>query len=255
MTMIRSRVSPVIAALLAICVPLGHCIADEANTTASVEKHHEGPKAVPWNRLAPENGKPFNDPFSKLASDQLADVSYVARIRRLLAEEKIEADGVDSQEAERIAQKLKAQDIDVGWLMLQRNRVKQIRGLQVDAVAKSVAESLKSEVVTVKGFATPLPDETGKVTAFLVTPTMAMCRHSSAPSPLQVVHVDSLHEHAPKTPGTPVVVKGTLIADTKTTPFLTAEGMQVYRSAYRIVPTTTEILVQRKQPRSKQAPQ
>lgn len=251
MTMIRSKAWPLMAAFLAIPFSLGHCIAEEANTTALVAKYHKDPKALPWNRLAPENGKPFNDPFSKLTSDQLADVSYVARIRRLLAEEKIEADGVDSQEAERIERKLKAQDIDVSWLMLQRNRVKQIRSLQVDAVAKSVAESLKSEVVTVKGFATHLPDETGKVTAFLVMPTTAMCRHSSAPSPLQVVHVNSLHEHAPKTPGTPVVVKGRLIADTKTTPFLTTNGVQIYRSAYKMVPTTTEIVVQSKQPRSK----
>ena len=242
MTMIRSRVSPVMAGLLAICVSLGHCIAEEANTTASVAKHHEEPKAVPWNRLAPENGKPFNDPFTKLTSEQLADVSYVVRVRRLIAEEKIEADGVDAKAADTLTRKLKAEGVDIGWLMQQRERVRQIRGLQVDAFSKSVAKSLKSELVTVSGYATPIRNRAGKVVEFLVTPTTAMCSHSSAPPSLQVVHVNSNGEHAPQEPGTPVIVSGSLIAETKTTPYLTGNRVLSVTSAYKLIPRDIQIV-------------
>ncbi len=229
------------AALLVICVSLVPAVADEENTSLTAQVPSDEQTDVQWSKLAPENGKPFNDPFSKLTSDQLANVSYVVRVQRLIAEEKIEADGADAIEAGKIARGLKDQNIDIGWLMLQRDRVKQIRGLQIDAVAKSVADSLKTKTVTVKGYATPIRNDKGKVLEILVTPTSAMCSHSSSPSPLQVISVEWDEEQDLKKPGTPVIVSGLLIAKSKTTPLLTANGVQPFTSAYRLVPSKIRV--------------
>jgi len=44
-----------------------------------------------------------------------------------------------------------------------------------------------------------------------------------------------------KKPGTPVIVSGLLIAKSKTTPLLTANGVQPFTSAYRLVPTKIRV--------------
>lgn len=218
---------------------------DTPNSEARVESTTDDygtPKTIGWSKLAPENGKPFNDPFSKLSSDQLANVSYVVRVRRLIAEEKIEADGADAIEAAKIARALKDQNIEVGWLMSQRDRVKQIRGLQIEAVAKSVEDSLKTTTITINGYATPIRNGEGKILEILVMPTSAMCSHSSSPSPLQVISVKWDEKQEVKKPGTPVIISGSLIAKSKTTPLLTANGVQPFTSAYQIVPSKIRVL-------------
>lgn len=241
-----------LAMLFAFLIPLDDLIAEEPTTPTSLHSTADkaagdgAPKTVQWRVLAPDNGKPFNDPFTKLTDDQRADLSYVVRVRRLIYEEKIEVDGVDAKEAKSLARKLKEAGIDIGWLMAQRERVRQSRGLQVDEYSKSVAKSMQSEVVTIEGYATPIRDKAGKVKMFLLTPTPAMCSHSSAPSPLHVIYVKSNLEQAPKTPGTPVIISGSLIAETNTTPLLAADGVQVFTSAYKMVPSKIQILPSRR---------
>ena len=63
------------------------------------------PKKIQWSDLAPEDGRPFNVPFAKLTNTQHGDLSYVARIRRLIYEEKIEPDGVDAKSAAKMSAK------------------------------------------------------------------------------------------------------------------------------------------------------
>ena len=243
MKMIRSKVSSQMAAFLAILFSLGHCIAEEAKTAALGSKVDE-PKAIQWDHLAPENGKPFNDPFSELTGDQLSDVSYVVRVRRLIAEEKIEANGDDAKEAANIGRKLEKQGVDVGWLMVQRQRVRQIRGLQVEQLSKTIARSLGDREIVMTGYVMPITVDHGQVTEFFLVPTVAACSHEAAPPPLQVVYVSTDEGFAAPDKATPVRVTGVIKASSKAKTKISAGGKTTVRSAYTMLSPAVETYAQ-----------
>ena len=217
--------------------------ADEARTSATAANDlSDAAKTVPWSYLAPENGRPFNDPFAKLSRDQLSDLSYVARIWRLIAQQKMDADGDDAADATRLSAKLTRQGIDVNWLLVQRQRVPEIRRRQITAVAESVAESMKSQPIELVGFATNIPTARKAGTAFLLLPTATMCSHSTSPSPLHVVIVETDERHKITTDNTAIRVCGVLIAHSSTTELINGSGVQSFESAYKIAPSSIEIL-------------
>ena len=217
--------------------------ADETQTPSTTANAlSDAAKTIQWSYLAPENGRPFNDPFARLTRDQLSDLSYVARIRRLIAEQKMAPDGDDDAEATRLSAKLTSQGIDVNWLLVQRQRVPEIRRRQITAVAESVAESMKSRPIELVGFATNIPTGRRPRTAFLLFPTATMCGHSTSPSPLHVVIVETDERHTITTVNTAIRVRGALTAHSSTTDLINSSGVQSFESAYKITPSSIEIL-------------
>jgi len=220
---------------------------DTPNSKARAESTADDygtPKTIGWSKLAPENGKPFNDPFSKLTCDQLADVSYVVRVRRLVAEEKIEANGDDAKEAARIGRKLEKQGVDIGWLMVQRQRVRQIRGLQVEQLSKTIARSLGDREIVMTGYVMPITVDRGQVTEFFLVPTVAACSHEAAPLPLQVVYVSTDEGFAAPDKATPVHVTGIINASSETRTKMSASGKTTVRSAYTMLSPAVETYAQ-----------
>lgn len=217
-------------------------IAEEANTAAATTSDiSDALKTIAWSDLAPENGKPYSDPFAKLTSDQLDDLSYVMRVRRLIADEKISADGQDAKEADQLAGKLQQQGVDIAWLMVQRDRVRQLRGLQVESVAKAIGESLQGKTVTLTGYVIPCKvDDEGRLMEFFLVPTTAACSHEDAPPRLQVVFVSAQQGIAPPSRRTPVRVTGMIAAETTTRPTVNANGRVMVRAAYAISSSNVE---------------
>ena len=207
-----------------------------ASATLNAQQHAsigEQGQSVQWKELAPDNGKPFySDPFASLTSEQLEDLSYVVRVRGLIAADKISADGVDAQEASRLASELEAQGIDIPWLMVQRERVRQMRGLQVERLANSIAESLQEQTVTLNGYVIPNKVVEGRLTEFFLVPTTAACSHEDAPPRLQVVFVSTEQGIEPPGRETPVLVTGKIIAETRTGSSINASGSVTIHSAY-----------------------
>lgn len=239
-------VSPVVA--FAFLTTDDELIADERTTATSIRlaavktEADEAPKTIRWSVLAPENGRPFNDPIAKLDRDQLSDLSYLRRIRRLIAEEKIDADGDDAQRAAQLAEELAAQGIDANWLLVQSRRIPQLRRQQIEAVAKSVAKMIDSATVEIVGFASPIPSRKQNGTGFLMMPTAAMCGHGTAPSPLHVAFVETEHEYALQSRGTPVRIRGQVVAEPKTTTMISGSGATEFESAYKILPSRIDVL-------------
>ncbi|XZE55335.1 DUF3299 domain-containing protein [Planctomycetaceae bacterium SH139] len=218
-------------------------IAQEAKTSAAnVDHMSSAPIKLDWRELAPENGRPFNDPFAKLTNAQRGDLSYVARIRRLISQQKLDADGDDAKEAVRLTARLRQQEIDVNWLLVQRQRIPEIRKLQIDSVAKSVAASLKSKSVELVGFATTIPTGRERGTTFLLFPNPDTCGHSVSPSPLHIALVETDERLVFTSPNTPVRVKGVVIAEPKSTPLVRSGGVQAFDSAYKIIGSSIEVL-------------
>jgi hypothetical protein len=197
MKTIHCRLIASVFVFIVIALTVQVSLAEEASTPRSnrqgTEKPEidEGPMTIRWRVLAPENGMPFSDPFAKLTQNQLANLSYLARVQRLIAEEKIKADGVDAKEAAGLARKLTSAGVDIAWLMAQRRHVPQIRTLQVEDVSKSIAESLRDKKVTLTGYVIPITVHQERLTECFLVPTSATCRNEAAPSPLQVVYVST----------------------------------------------------------------
>jgi len=221
-------------------VELNHLYAQDLPDSSSSQQVL--PKEVKWSQLAPENGKPFNDPFSRLTDKQLSQLSFVVRIQRLVAEGKLEMDGTDVKEARRIVDEFKRQKVDVDWLMAHRDHVRKLREAQLKAVSKSVVHSFNSKTVTVTGYAKPVPRQQHQEQGFLLLPTTSMCSHATAPSPLQVIYVKSQEQYAFNPNGSPVRLTGMITADSKATPLVSANGVQIFSSAYEMNPTSIELL-------------
>lgn len=201
----------------------------------------ETSNAIAWNVLAPENGKPFADPFAKLSTDQLTELSYVMRVRRLIAESKIEPDGGDAKEAAETADRLTQQGIDIGWLLVQRGRVQQIRELQAENLSKSIAESLGDKSVSLTGYVIPIKVKDKRLVEFLLVPTIAACSHEDAPPRLQVVFVSTAQGVAAPGRRTAVSVTGKITAEQKARTTFNGNGRVKVHSAYAMAASNVEI--------------
>lgn len=227
--------------LTVISLTIQVSLAEDANTQTSVLQgagKAEGDKVsktIQWRVLAPENGRPFTDPFAKLTQNQLADLSYLVRVQRLIEEEKIEADGVDAQDAKRLARKLTTEGIDIGWLLAQRRHVAKIRALQIEEVSKSIVESLGDKKVTLTGYVIPITVHQERLTECFLVPTSATCSSEAAPSPLQVVYVSMDLGVEPPEKRIPVCVTGRVKAQATTKTVSNGIATTSVQSAYTMI--------------------
>ena len=241
--------------LTVISLTIQVSLAEEANTPTSVLQDagkanaNDAPKTIQWRVLAPENGRPFTDPFAKLTQNQLADLSYLVRVQRLIEEEKIKADGVDAKEAKRLARELTTEGIDIGWLMAQRRHVPKIRVLQVEDLSKSIAEYLGNNKVTLTGYVTPIAGRQEGLTEFFLLPTSAVCSNEAAPSPLQAVFVSTELPIELPEKHIPVRVTGKVQAQETTKTISNGIAMTSVQSAYTMLSPEIEVYAQQKRAR------
>ena len=199
------------------------------------------PRAIAWSTLGPNNGMPFTDPFASLTYDQLTDLSYVVRVRRLIADERVDANGQDAKEAAALARELKQQGVDIELLMTQRRHVRRIRELKVESVAMNVAAKHKDQRVTLTGFVIPTKSEDGRLTEFFLVPTIAACSHADPPPPLLVVHVATEKGIAMPGKGRAVRVTGKVNAKATSGKAGNADGPVTIHAAYAITSPEIEV--------------
>lgn len=231
-------ISMVSLAALVILLPFVRVGAQE--TTAPTSEQQTGTRTkddaanpIEWRVLAPENGKPFTDPFAKLTDEQLDHLSYIVRVRKLVAENKIDADGIDAKEAAKQARNLKKEGVDISYLLVQRQRVQHARAQQVESLANSVGQSLQDKSVTLNGYVIPTKvDDQGLLVEFFLVPTTAACSHEDPPSRLQAVFVPVKQGIVAPARGTPVRVTGKISAESTTRTTFNGNGQVMIHSAY-----------------------
>jgi hypothetical protein len=197
--------------------------------------HASDLRTIKWNELVSDST--FPDPFKKLTSNQLADLSFVIRIRNLLAEEKVTADGPEVKEAAEIELSLKKVGIDVAWLDAQRRRVGQMREIQAKAVRQSVIDTR----VKLSGYVVPVKKSDGLVTEFLLVGDFAACSHSASPPPNQIVYVKTRDGIRVGGRFAAVTVTGRVEARQTTSTFLRASGPVQFVGAYAMSPERIDI--------------
>lgn len=198
------------------------------------------PKAVSWEAL--DAGRElFIDPFAKLSPEQLQDLSYVMRVRWLIGESKLSAESNDAVKADRIVRKLEKEGIDIAWLMVQRERTRDLRDRQVQTHAASVAEGFNGQRVVLNGFAVPIRRSSEGVSEFFLVPSIDFC-NATAPPSTQVIYVKSSKGPAVDDRTTPLQVTGTLEQRTTKRSFIFPGQTLHFEADYAIEPTEIKLI-------------
>lgn len=187
------------------------------------------PQPIDWERLVPDR---FTDPFAKLSQEQLLDLAHFARIRELIASDKLKPGGEDAQEATTIEKRLRKDGLDIVWLMAQREHVRRMRRIE----AMSVQTDLNGKEVQLAGYIIPLNRSGKLVTEFLLVPDAQMCSHAIPPPPNQAVLVHAPDGIASRGRNTAVQVSGRLETKQTARTIQTSGGPRKLTSAYLIAP-------------------
>ncbi|WP_036798701.1 DUF3299 domain-containing protein [Photobacterium marinum] len=133
-----------------------------------------------WEDLTSKSNE-FNDPFLSLTSDQLYNLSIVARYqaRDSLSES-------EKTEYNDLLALLESESIDVDYLLERRQDVTEHR----KHLAMQPNIELKGKLIKIPGFVTPVEFDGDKVVKFFLVPTAGACIHTPPPPPNQIVLVD-----------------------------------------------------------------
>lgn len=137
-------------------------------------------REIDWSDLAPLP-TPIANPFEDLSYDQITDLRTVL-IQPTGADAR-SSDAVDAVQEAR--SRLEAGGLDIEDLARQREIVMENR---IQEATATNAELIGNDV-KIPGYLLPLRVFEGKVTEFLLVPTVGACVHTPAPPPNQVIYV------------------------------------------------------------------
>jgi hypothetical protein len=126
----------------------------------------------------------FDDPFTVLSTDQLADLGMVARVRQRQAAGRDVSEGT-IKEKEEATGRLERAGVDIDGLLTKRLEIRELRRQR----AHAVVTDLNGQQVRMPGYALPLEYAGQKITEFLLVPWVGACIHTPPPPPNQIVYV------------------------------------------------------------------
>ena len=139
-------------------------------------------RQMTWDDLKPV--VEFEDPFTKLTTDQLQNLSIVARVRQMEAAGKEMGEASLKEVAEAEAALVK-EGVDIDGLLAKRAEIRDLRKKR----ATSVVGELDGTTIRMPGFVLPIEYAGTKVTEFLLVPWVGACIHTPPPPANQIVHV------------------------------------------------------------------
>ncbi len=205
---------------------------------ASAEAKEPMPKETPsiaWSDLLPVTRA--DDPYSLLTTTQLQDLAHVARVRNLIAADKLPADGDDAKEIATITARLGKEGVDVDLLLSMRDQIRRLRDIQ----NKATRSSLHGKTIQLAGFVASLGQRNGQVTKFFLVPTYDACTHAIPPPANQTVLVEWASGIELPDDRTPVLVTGRIVAQQTKATVPRSSGQTRVAAAYVIEPTAVEI--------------
>ncbi len=181
----------------------------------------DAPKKIDWDGMKAEYK--FEDPFSKLTSEQLLNLSMVARVRQLEIRGKETGKPVSQEMVkEKLASEklLQDQGIDIDGLLAKRDEIKEQRTKR----AHLGVEELNGKLVTLSGFVLPLEFDGKKVKEFLLVPWVGACIHTPPPAPNQIALVVATVPFESKGMFEAVTVTGTIQLKTQSKELFLVDG-------------------------------
>lgn len=144
-------------------------------------------KPIEWSALPDPAAQVFEDPFRDLNDEQADDIRFALRLRGRL-EQNVGSAGERQQWQEMLVETeaaLAADQIDIDWLMSQREAVIQRR----ETANITGNPVLDDQIISIAGYVIPVPpDEQGRTVAYLV-PQPGMCSHLPPPPPNQMIRL------------------------------------------------------------------
>ncbi|MGI9518254.1 MAG: DUF3299 domain-containing protein [Pirellulaceae bacterium] len=209
--------------------------------SASVQAQDQQPVTIDWQELAAER-ELFQDPLANLSEKQIEDLGFVLRVGRLIAEEKVSPTGRDAAEASQVRRELEGQGIDVEWVLVQRERIREIRHQQLQNHAASVANRLADLRIELTGFVLPITVRQELTTRFFLVPTASSCSHGSFPPSTRMVYVEYPNGIALENRATALTVTGTIEQKTTRETFAYPGNTIVAEAQYAITPTGIKVV-------------
>jgi hypothetical protein len=148
----------------------------------------------------------FEDPFTKLDSDQLFQLGMVARLRGSAAATGKPLPAEDAAELADRTKQLEDAGIDIDYLLDQRAKITEMRRQR----AMNTREDYDGKTVRMPGYLLPLDVTEGEVTEFLLAPWVGACIHTPPPPPNQIVYVKLAKPWKVRSQWEPVYVEGTM---------------------------------------------
>ncbi|MGF1488483.1 MAG: DUF3299 domain-containing protein [Prochloraceae cyanobacterium] len=198
--------------------------------TYSPVKAEESLQQISWSELIPQEKVDFDDPFANLSEKQLYELSLVARYRELRQRGKLQKNNLDNLEETKLIASLKAQGIDIDWLLSQRQRVARVRAQQAEQFS-----ALSGNIVRIAGYALPLTLKNNTLTEFLLVPWVGACIHTPPPPPNQIIHVNFVKGTLPRNRFSPVWIEGKLEAKSDDYKLFLVDGSRNIRATYNLV--------------------
>ncbi|NOD89419.1 MULTISPECIES: DUF3299 domain-containing protein [unclassified Ruegeria] len=196
--------------------------------------------AVDWADLPDPSAQVFEDPYRDLSPEQFDDVLFVVRLRGRMEQ------GNGSEEERQKWQELlaetedalAAEDIDIDWLLDQREVVTERRR----KAATDGNPQHNGQTVTLAGFAIPAPsDPDGRPVAYLV-PERGMCSHMPPPPPNQMIRVRLNDDWAPSYYHEPVRLTGRLTIDPSVQSMMVVDGLMPMSATFQLETDSVETL-------------
>jgi hypothetical protein len=139
-------------------------------------------RQMTWDDLRPV--VEFEDPFAKLTTGQLQNLSIVARVREMKAADR-EVGEMSQREAVEAEAALVKEGVDIDGLLARRAEIRNLRKKR----ATAVVGELDGTKIRMPGYVLPIEYAGTKVTEFLLVPWVGACIHTPPPPPNQIVHV------------------------------------------------------------------
>ena len=202
----------------------------------SLLAYSQDSKEITWSDLVLKIE--FDDPFTKLSSEQLFNLGQVAKIR-----EKEEAPGVGVSEYDRtkkdsLEHLLAAEDVDVDGLLAKRYEIAALRQKQFE----SVDTTLNNVKIIMAGYLLPLNFVEGKTTEFLLVPWVGACIHTPPPPKNQIIYLQSKEGIEPLSRFQAVSIEGFLTTNQRTSTLYLVDGTDDITSGYSMFEAEINLL-------------
>ncbi len=189
--------------------------------------HAQDFKIIKWEDLTVKLD--YYDPFKELTTAQLFNLSQVALIREM--EESQELSKSQLTRKDSLEQQLKADNIDVDYLLSMRYEVAESRSKELAAVNSS----LNNKKIAIGGYLLPLNYIDQKVSEFLIVPWVGACIHTPPPPRNQLIYLKTKEGVEVKSRFQAVKVEGTLTTENRTSLLYLVDGSDNITSGYSIM--------------------
>ena len=173
----------------------------------------------------------FEDPFLELDSEQLYNLSLVARFREKEADQAREITASESAQKDSLEQLLASESVDVDYLLSMRYQIKELR----EQRAGAVDTSLNNTKIKIPGYLLPLNYDNEKTTEFLLVPWVGACIHPPPPPRNQIIYIKTKEGIPPMSQFEAVTIEGVITTVATTSTLYLVDGSDKISSGYSIL--------------------